>query len=467
MNSKFYVCNRNTMMIMPPTISEWLPDNHQAKFVVEIIDELDVSVIENKYARNGGQAYPVRMLLGLLFYGYITGTYSSRKIEKATYDSVAFRFIAANMHPDHDTIATFRKNFSGMLEGIFLQILKIAQAAGCLTLGNVSLDGSKILANASKHKALSWKHANKLEKLLMEEIVQLMEKAKQADQEEYKQEFDIPAELARRENRLTEIRRAKKEIEKRAKERGEREAQDYKEAMEKRAAKEAAGKKCKGKPPKEPSYEPKDTDQVNLVDEESRIMPKSGSKDFVQAYNAQVVVDQNSMLIIANHVTQHTNDKQEVEPALAGIKIAENALQEKCASMAGDTGYFSKENIQHCEDANLIPLIAENREKHNTWLKTQENLSDDTLSDEKIVNDADPVNRLRKRMRTREGRKIYAKRKSTVEPVFGSVKHNMGFRGFSRRTLKAASDEWNLVSIAWNLKRLFALMSKNCQTASC
>ena len=200
-----------------------------------------------------------------------------------------------------------------------------------------------------------------------------------------------------------------------------------------------------------------------MVDEESRIMPQSGSKDFVQAYNAHISVDHESMLIIANHVTQHTNDKQEIIPALDKIKATEDALQQKCISMAADTGFFSKENVQHCENANIIPLIAEKRDKHNTWLQQQGSLSNDKLDDGESQGE-DPVIRMRKRIYTKEGRKIYAKRKSTVEPVFGNIKHTMGFQRFLRRTLRSVTEEWNLVSIAWNLKRLFTLYFKKCQT---
>jgi transposase len=463
MHKKFYHHDRNSMMIMPPTIQEWLPENHLAKFVVDIIDRLDVSALENRYAQNGGKAYPVKMMLGLLFYGYITGTCSSRKIEKATYDSVAFRFIAANLHPDHDTIAVFRQNFSGMLNNIFLQILLIASASGVLKLGNVSVDGTKIKANASKHKALSWKYAKELEERLKKEIEQLIQKANEADNKKSADQLDIPAELARREDRLAAIKRAQEEIKKRAQERGEREEKEYKEAMEKRAKREASGKKCKGPKPKKPNYEPEDKDQVNLVDEESRIMPQSGSKAFVQAYNAHVTVDHDTMLVVANHVTQHTNDKQEIVPTLTCLKATENALQQRCETLSADAGFFSEDNVQRCESANIIPLIVDKRDKHNTWLDQQS----EPQVKEDLELEKDPVKKMKKRLKTKEGKKIYAKRKATVEPVFGIIKNVMGLKGFLRRGLKAVTDEWNIVSIAWNIKRLFVLISKNSLHATC
>ena len=259
MNSKFYLCDRDTMMIMPPTIQDWLPEDHLARFVADIIDQLDVSELEKKYSLVGGKAYPIKMMLALIFYGYSTGVYSSRKIEQATHDSVAFRFLAANLHPDHDTIAVFRKNFSCMLTNIFKQILLIASGAGLLKLGNISIDGTKIKANASKHKALSWKYAKQLEKRLNKEISELMQKAENTDSEGH-EKFNIPDELARREKRLVEIKRAQEEIKRRTLERGKIEAEDYNEKLERRAAKKKAGQKRLGPPPKKPSYEPKDSD---------------------------------------------------------------------------------------------------------------------------------------------------------------------------------------------------------------
>lgn len=463
MNEKFYLCDRNTTMLMPQNIQDWLPENHIARFVVDVIEDLDVSELEKKYSTRGAKAYPIKMMLSLIFYAYINGIFSSRKIEAATYDSVAFRFVAGNFHPDHDTIASFRQNFSSMFDRIFKQILLIAAEAGFLQLGDVSVDGTKIKACASKHKALSWKYAKQLEEQIEKEIVQLKEKAKAADNQANSKELNIPSELKRREDRLAEIQRAKNEIEKRAKERYDSELEMYKETVEIREAKEAAGKKCRGVPPKKPSSEPKDKDQVNLIDKESRIMPKSGSKDFEQAYNAQIAVEQKNMFIISNHVTQNTNDKKEIEPALDGIKNTENLLQQKCHNLSGDAGYFSKKNVELCEKANIDPLIVDKRDKHNSWLEQQEKLE---LEDGVIAED-DPVIKMKKRLKTLEGKKIYSKRKSTVEPVFGIIKNCMNFRGVLRRGLKAAKEEWNTVSIAWNLKRLHALIFKNKVYTTC
>ncbi len=453
MKSKFITCDRDTLYLMPPSIDDWLPKDHIARFIVEIVELLDVSEIEMSYSSKGRKAYPVKVLLGVIFYGYISGVYSSRKIEKATHESIPFRYIAANLHPDHDTIANFRKQFLKELDSIFLQILLIASEMNILKLGSVSTDGSKLLANASKHKALSWKYAKKLEAQLKEELQQLHKLAQEADN--IPEEMNIPEELERRETRLKAIQAAQKEIDKRAKERYVAEKAEYDEKMKQREEyQKRTGKKKAGRTPKAPIREPRKHDQVNLTDEESRIMPKSGG-GFVQAYNVQASVDENTHLIVANHVTQHTNDKQEIVPALAELKKTEEALDQEVSRILVDAGYYSETNVKHCVQAGITPLIADKRDKHNPSLTSRFE-----YADEEIPINADPVAKMKHYMKTKEGKEAYAKRKSTVEPVFGIIKHVMGFRQLSMRGYDAACGEWTLVSIAWNLKRMFALLRK-------
>ena len=287
MATNFILIDRDTRYILPPCVQDYLPDNHLARFVVEIVDQLDLSYLTTRYQGKGKRPYHPAMLLSLLFYGYATGTFSSRKLEDSTYDSMAFKFIAANKHPDHDTINTFRKRFTKEIRGLFVEILILAEAMGLLKLGTVSLDGTKIKANASRHKALSWEYANKLEAQFKQEIDDLMKLAEEADNVSLPEDMDVPEELQRRQDRLEVIARAKKEIKGRAKVRYESEKADYDEKMAKRVKKASeTGKKVVGKEPQPPSEEPQAKDQVNLTDEESRIMlTKSG---FEQAYNAQV-----------------------------------------------------------------------------------------------------------------------------------------------------------------------------------
>jgi len=390
------------------------------------------------------------MLLSLLFYGYATGTFSSRKLEMATYDSVAFRFIAANTHPDHDTIATFRKRFLEQLKPLFQQILTIAHSMNVLKLGKVSLDGTKIKANASRHHALSWDHASKLEKQLQEEVDSLLRQAEEADIQDLPDGMSIPEELARRKERLEGIARAKAEIEKRAAERYAREKQAYDEKVAERKAKEKkTGKKPRGRTPKPPKLGPQGKDQVNLTDGESRIMPTKG-QGFEQAYNAQAGVDMDSLLVVENHITQQPNDKQEMEPALEGLSHLPDELGEVDA-LAADSGYYSEDNVKRCESNKITPLIAIERDRHNLPLQKRFSQPDP------LPPDADAVTKMTHRLKTPAGKALYAKRKSTIETVFGIIKSAIGFRQFLLRGLESVSGEWDLVCIGYNLKRLYAL----------
>jgi len=448
MSGKFQPINRDTAYLLPPSLQDWLPEKHLARFVVDIVDQLDLGELVTRYGGGGKQPYHPAVLLSLLFYGYATGVFSSRKLEQATHDSVAFRFITGDAHPDHDTIATFRKRFLPELEGLFVQMLVVARVMGVFKLGKVSLDGTKIKANASKHKAMSWGYANTLEEQLRREVQELLRRAERADAED-EPEMDIPDELARREDRLAAIKKAKAEIERRAQARFEAEQSEYEEKLKQRKEKEEkTGKKARGREPNPPEAGPRDKDQVNFTDSESRIMPSS--EGFVQGYNAQAAVDIDSYLIVENHITQQSNDKQEIEPTLKGLKEAEVHLG-KAEGLLADAGYFSADNVKQCVAAEVVPYISDHRERHNrTW--------DDRFKiPPPCPQDADAVTAMAHRLRTTEGKAIYAKRKSTVETVFGILKEVMGFRRFHLRGLNAAQGEWNLVCMAWNLKRMYAL----------
>ena len=449
MANHFISTNRNQPYLLPPSIDEWLSQDHLARFIVDVTEQLDLSSILKHYTGSGGRAaYHPQMLLSLLFYGYATGVFSSRKIERATYDSVAFRYIAANTHPDHDTIATFRKRFLPELETLFVQILLIAQDAGFLKVGKVSLDGTKIKANASKHKALSYAHADKLQKQLESEVKALMQKAHEADNSDENDGMDIPQEIARREERIAVIKEAKRNIEQRAKARYEKEKKLYDEKMAKRKAKEEkTGKKPRGKIPKPPKQEVKDKDQINLTDEESRIMKTSGG-GFEQCYNAQASVEHDSRLIIHQHVTQNGNDKQEIAPT---FKWFDTYPILKPPLIVADAGYFSETNITLCETNHITPYISLGKEQHNQPLEERFKEADP------LPPDPTSVEKVKHRLQTKEGKKIYSERKSTVEPVFGIIKHVMGFRQFMLRGFEQAKGEWNLVCIAYNLKRLHSM----------
>jgi hypothetical protein len=402
------------------------------------------------YRGTGSACYHPAPLLGLLVYGYATGVFSSRKLERATYDSVAFRFIAANDHPDHDTIATFRRRFLKDIEALFVKVLLLAREMGVLKMGTVALDGTKIHANASRHSALSHEHACKIEAQLKAEVAELLAKAEAADQTDIPDGMSIPEELARREDRLKQLAVARAKIEARAKERYARELMEHEAKLAAREAKTAAtGKKPGGKPPQPPVEGPLPTDQINLTDEESRIMPVAGG-GFDQCYNAQAAVAADSLLVIAADVVQAPNDKQQIEPMLNQIGALPDELGE-ARTLLADTGYFSAANVAACGAAGIAPLIAMGRQPHHP--PVGELFCDDPLAPENPT----PVEAMAHRLKTRDGRDLYALRKQTPEPVFGIIKSVMGFRQFLLRGIDKVRGEWRLVTMAWNLKRLFAL----------
>jgi len=449
--SNFRPINRDTGFLLPPSVDEWLPQRHLARFVVEVIDRLDLSELEKAYRGSGSASYHPAMLLALLMYGYATKVFSSRALERATYDSVAFRFIAGNEHPDHDTIAAFRKRFLGQIEGLFVEVLKLARAMGMLKLGTVALDGTKVHANASRHSALSYGHAKKIEKQLKREVKQLLRLAEQADTADIPDGMSIPEELERRELRLAAIADAKAKIEARAQERFECEQAEYQAKMSAREQrKEQTGKKPGGKPPAPPTGGVEAKDQVNLTDEDSRIMKVAGG-GFEQCYNAQAVVAAGSLLVIAREVTQAGNDTAQLAPMLGKLKTLPKELG-RAKRMLADSGYLSQANVERCEAARIEPLIALGRERHHAgWRKRF------APAPKAPPKDATPLERMAHRLKTPAGRKLYALRKQTPEPVFGIIKSAMGFRQFLLRGLANVKGEWNLVTMAWNLKRMFAL----------
>ena len=450
MMPKFIEVDRETQYLLPPSVQDWLPKSHLARFVVDVVEQLDLRSLKSSYAGRGSQPYNPAMLLALLFYGYATGVFSSRKLERSTYDSVAFRYIAANTHPDHDTIAAFRKRFLKEISGFFVQILMIAHQTKLLKLGSVSLDGSKIKANASRHKALSYEYACKLEVQLKAEVVKLLSKAEAADKADIPDGMSIPEELERREQRLAAIAVAKTEIERRAAERHTREQAAYEEKVAARVKKsEETGKKARGKVPKPPTPGPAPKDQVNLTDEESRIMPVS-SGGFEQCYNAQAAVDTASKLIVTAHITQQSNDKQELEPTLKDLAALPKELGSATGFLA-DSGYYSETNVNACEVAGITPYIAVDRQSHN------QSPYDRFKEPPPLPDDADLVTTMKHRLKTKAGKAVYALRKVTSEPVFGIIKAVMGFRGFMLRGKEAAAGEWNLACMAYNIKRMHVL----------
>jgi transposase len=448
--NRFIPIDRQSDYLFPPSVEEWLPEKHLARFVVDVIDQLDLSALTGAYAGKGSAAHHPLVLLGVLIYGYATGVFSSRKIERATYDSVAFRYIAANTHPDHDTLATFRKRFLPQVEGLFVQVLLLSAEMKLLKLGNIALDGTKIKANASKHSALSYGHSQKLEQQLREEVARLLSLAEAADNEAVPDGMSLPEEIIRREDRLSAIAAAKVKIEARARERFEQEQADYQAKLTRREAKsKETGKPPRGKPPTKPSAGPADKDQVNLTDDESRIMKVSGG-GFEQCYNGQIAVDMDSLLIVKTNTVQACNDKQQIEPMLKKLDALPDELG-NFTTLVADTGFYSEANVNACVANKIIPLIAVSREAHHP--DPLERFTEPPT----LGACATAVDAMRHRLKTKEGRALYAQRKCTVEPVIGIVKSVLGFRQFLLRGLDNVKGEWNLVAMAWNLKRMYVL----------
>jgi transposase len=456
MNKRFKPYDLDQRLLLPPDIREWLPEGHLASFITDVVAEMDLSAIYEEYEaqRRGQPPYDPRMMVALLVYAYCMGKPSSRKIERATYEEVPYRVIAGDQHPDHDTIADFRKRHLEALAGLFVQVLLLCQKAGLVKLGHVSLDGTKVKANASKHKAMSYKRMCESEKKIEEEVKQLLEKAETTDQGEDEaygkgqRGDDLPAELARRDSRLAKIREAKAALEEQAREKAAEQAESQRAKIEARARKEAeTGKKVGGRPPQEPEDPdravPDPKAQRNFTDPESRIMKDGATKSFEQAYNAQAVVDDEAQIIVASDVTQETNDKKQLKPMLEQV---ESNLGQKPEKASADAGYYSDDNVTDPDLEQVDLYIPPNRQKHG---QTPEETSGPAPAD------AAPIEQMRRKLKTPDGRAVYKMRKAIVEPVFGQIKEARGFRRFSFRGLRAVAMEWDLVCLTHNLLKLF------------
>jgi transposase len=443
MEKTFKTCDRKQMLLLPPSLMEWLPKGHLVYFITDVVERLDLSKIYESYKGDGrGQPpYEPRMMTALLLYAYCTGVPSSRQIEKKTYEDVAFRVIAANRHPDHDSICDFRKRHLKALAGLFLQTLRLCQEAGLVKLGHVALDGTKIKANASKHKAMSYGRMKKTKEELEKEIEGLLKSAETADKEDdqkygkSKKGWDLPDELQRKETRLKKIEEAMEALEEEARQ----------EANQKQEAKKAkTGQKqppASQPPPVAPPYKA----QRNFTDPDSRIMKVSSTNSFEQCYNGQAIVDDSFQVIVAAGLSQNANDLDEVEPIL---DILEQNLGKIPHGMAitTDAGYFSETNLMLFEDALLDPFMAPKKMKHGEVLPPVRGRPPDDMT---------PKERMIRKLSTKRGQEIYSKRKSTVEPVFGQIKQARGLRQFSLRGYQNASAEWQMWCLSHNLLKLY------------
>lgn len=433
-------------------IRDVLPPDHLARFIVKVVSWLDLRAIYARYAPVGGEAYAPEILLALLFYGYATGVFSSRQIEKATYELIPFRFIAGGYHPDHDTIAHFRKTFLTEITNLFAQVLVVAHELGLLKLGNISLDGSKVHADASKSHAVSYGRLLQLERRLHVEVEELMALAEKAEQEDLPQGLDVAFEIALRQERLLNLDQAKAVLEARAQERHEAEKAEYEAKLREREEKaNKTGRKPRGKAPQPPTAAgPAAKDQYNFTDPDSRIMKNSTNTGFDQHYNVQVAVDQESRFIVGHSVSNHVNDQGEAIPTVEAIP----AEVGKPRAAALDNGYWSPTNVEGLTVRGIEPFVATGRDSH--YYSWQERFAQEPAPPPQ---EASLIVKMAYKLKTEVGQRIYGLRKSTVEPVIGIIKETVGFRQFSLRGLLAVAGEWCLVCLAYNLKRLHVLVN--------
>jgi len=447
-------------MLMPPDIREWLPEGHLVEFVSDVVDELDLKPIMAKYEKGDGRGRPPYhplMMVKLLVYGYCIGRFSSRKIEKATYEDVGFRVLACNYHPDHASIAEFRGRHLKELAGLFVEVLKLCEQAGLVKLGHVAIDGSKIRANASKHKAMSYERMCTKEEQLEAEVERLLAEAAAVDEAEDREYGkgrrgdELPAELARRESRLVKIREAKAALEEEAKGRAEAAKAVAEAKIEERKRQEAeTGKKTSGRLPQVPDPAralPEPKAQRNFTDPESRIMKDGATLSFEQSYNAQIAVDAEAQIIVATGLTQEANDKRQLVPMLTAVKSNLGRLPEKATA---DAGYFSTEAVTADAVIEVDLYVTPDRGK-----KTEEEIELTAESPPLAGLTQTAIEQMREKLKTDEGRFVYKHRKMIVEPVFGQVKEVRGFRRFSFRGLDKNEAEWDLVCLTHNLLKLF------------
>jgi transposase len=431
------------------TIDDCLPADHLARFIVGIVKMLDLGVFYAYYAVVGGEPIDPRVLLALLVYAYATGVFSSRKIELATYEVIPFRFIAGGLHPDHSTLAWFRKQFLAEIKAVFAQVLLIGHEMGYLKVGNISLDGSKEHADASKSHAVSYGRLLKLEAQLQQEVEELLALSERADQAELPQGLDIDTEVAFRQERLLNLAQAKRVLEARAEERYQAESAEYQAKLRAREEKaRESGRKPRGPAPRPPEPGAQDKDQYNFTDPESRIMKNSTDDGFDQHYNVQIAVDQDSLLVVGNTLSNHPVDTYEAIPTVDAIP----AEIGKPTAAALDKSYYAPHNIREFEARDIDPFIATGREPHHKSWQARFAQTPAPPPD-----DARLIVKMAYKLQTEIGQAIYRLRKSTVEPVIGIIKEVLGFRQFSLRGLIAAAGEWCLVCLAWNLKRLHKL----------
>jgi transposase len=457
MAARFVSIDRDTPLLLPPNLRDWVPADHLVHFVLDAVDALDLRQVRVNTRGTGSEQYPPSMLLGLLLYSYATGTFGSRRIEQSTYDSVPVRLLTGDTHPDHDTLCTFRRENQALLTESFVQVLQLAQQLQVLKFGQITVaaDGTKVLASASKHSAVSYERAGERIAQLELEVQQLLAKAEQADATPLQDGLTIPDEITRRQARQAALAQARAEIEARAHARYAAQLVEHEQKLAERAARKARGERVGGQPPKAPTPTPEPKEQYNFTDPESRIMKAGSGGHFEQSYNAQAAVEVESRLIVGERVSQAPNDKQELVPTLAAIPAAVGPV----GAALVDSGFVSAAavtQVEQADDGTLSGTVV-----YAPVTKTGHHRS---VADLEVKAEPEPPPAgasvqevLGHRLQTAAGKALYKLRQQTVEPVFGIIKSVLGFRQFRLRGREKVALEWTLVCLAYNLKRLHRL----------
>lgn len=460
MNKRFRVCTLDQQFLLPPSLQDWLPEDHLARFVADVMNELDLSAIYAEYERKDGRglsAYHPLLMTRLLLYGYCIGINSSRRIEKATYDNVAFRYLAADQHPDHDTLASFRQEHLDALAALFVQALKLCQKAGLVKLGNVAIDGTKIMANASTRRSVSYQRISDREQYWQNEVQRLLKQAQQTDKQEDQRYGQgepaaaLPDELAHAQSRLQRLQQAKAELEQEA----QQQLQDAttnlplgKRGRPRNA--ERAGRPVKDRQQREKEKKRRrrakrnaqqPSRQYNFVDPDSRVMKDNGQKAFVQAYNAQIAVDSQAQIIVAAELTQQTTDRQQLLPMVESIR---NSTGSKPEIVVADAGYWDTTSLLDPALEGIQVLVSPDGKPQSPGAQ----LAANAPRNKEAV-------RMREVLASDEGKARYALRKSTVEPVFGQIKEARGIRRLRLRGLTKVTSEWKFICATHNLLKLF------------
>jgi transposase len=460
MGPRFVNIDRDTPMLLPVDVQDWVGPDHLVRFMVDAVETLDLGAAKVNDRGSGHPQYPPSMMCSLLIYSYATGTFSSRQIERATHEDIPTRFLCGNTHPDHDTLCTFRRENRALFEQSFRQVLQMAQQMKMLKLGQITIahDGTKVQANASKHSAVSYQRAGEMIEQLGAEIKQLLAKAEQADATPLAEGLSIPEEITRREARKAQLQKARQEIEKRAQERARAEQPEYEKKRADREAKRQRGQKPGGTEPKAPSATPEPKDQYNFTDPESRIMKAGSGQHFEQAYNAQASVEVESRLIVGQSLSDQPNDKQQLVAAVETVRQTAGSV----SAVLADSGDYSQQAVETIEQhdpresSGTIVYAAVEKTGHHRTVEDLERKEDPPAPSA----EAGSKEIMQHRLKTKAGKALYHLRKQTVEPVFGIIKQTMGFRRFSLRGKAKAALEWTLVTLSYNLRRIYSVQQR-------